>query len=133
MSCAAIHLQYIAVVNQIKQAIKNGETLEKLEPLEKQALMLTTELDECLENQVIDPVFNINGRYLSGGVPGPIVSLMGNTIEINMSAYKRPLAKGRLLNSADIWVDFPDDDSYSGSLRLPHTIEWSNGSEWVKG
>lgn len=77
-------------------------------------------------------VIDLNGKWASGGVPGPAISVNGNSIVVDMSAYHRPSAHGSILDSSDITVTFPDDKTYAGKLRLPKTIEWSNNSTWTK-
>jgi hypothetical protein len=133
MSCAAQEDRYIAAVTAVKNLIREKAPQAAITEAEQIALKCSSALEECLGSSIITPVFNLNGRYEYGGTPGPVISVMGNIVEINMSAYKRPLAKGRILNPTAIFVDFPDDDSYSGNLQLPDKIEWSNHSEWIKG
>jgi hypothetical protein len=74
---------------------------------------------------------NLNGQWAIGGVPGPVIAVNGNTFTVDMSAYKRPTALGAIVNSSNISVDFPDDKTYSGTLKSPNTIEWSNNSTWT--
>jgi hypothetical protein len=133
MSCAVQEDSYIAAVTAVKQLVREGASQAAISEAEQKAQNLSIALEECLGNSNIVPVFNLNGRYEYGGTPGPVISVIGNVIEINMSAYKRPLAKGRILNPTSIFVNFPDDDSYAGNLQLPNKIEWSNHSEWIKG
>lgn len=83
-------------------------------------------------NVAIQPVIDLAGQWAVGGVPGPVISLSGNSISIDMSAYKRPLAVGSFVDSSSITVNFPDDKTYSAKLQPPNTIEWSNNSTWTK-
>jgi hypothetical protein len=53
-------------------------------------------------------------------------------IAIDMSAFGRPNASGFIDGSSAITVTFPDDRQYTGQLRPPNTIRWSNGSIWTK-
>ena len=65
----------------------------------------------------IETVIDLNGRWMSGGVLGPVITVHGNSISIDMSALKRPTAVGTVVNSSDISVNFPDDKTYSGVLQ----------------
>jgi phospholipase C len=69
---------------------------------------------------------------MSGGVLGPVITVHGNSISIDMSALKRPAAVGTVVNGSDISETFPDDKTYSGVLQTPGTIRWSNNSTWTK-
>jgi len=80
----------------------------------------------------IETVIDLNGRWMSGGVLGPSITVHGNSISIDMSALKRPTAVGTVVNSSTISVNFPDDKAYSGVLQKPGTIRWSNNSAWTK-
>ena len=80
----------------------------------------------------IETVIDLNGQWMSGGVLGPVITVHGNSISIDMSALKRPTAVGTVVNSSDISVNFPDDKAYSGVLQKPGTIRWSNNSTWTK-
>ena len=90
----------------------------------------------------VQPVFALGGTWSYGGKPGPVIGIQGNLITINMSAYPglpgrpptttRATAGGLILDKNDIWVYFPDDNAYTGSLQAPNLIVWSNNSEWVK-
>jgi phospholipase C len=80
----------------------------------------------------IQTVIDLNGRWMSGGVLGPAITVHGNSISIDMSALKRSNATGTVVNGSDISVTFPDDKSYSGVLQAPGTIRWSNNSTWTK-
>lgn len=77
-------------------------------------------------------IFDLNGIWASGGVAGPVITVNGNAILVDMSAYKRPTASGSILDSSDITVNFPDDKTYTGKLQPANTIAWSNNSEWTK-
>lgn len=74
---------------------------------------------------------DLNGKWASGGVPGPVISVNGNSIAVDMSAYHRPSAQGSIVDNTTITVTFPDDKTYSGKLT-PNTITWSNNSTWTK-
>jgi phospholipase C len=80
----------------------------------------------------ITTVIDLNGQWTSGSGPGPVITVHGNSISIDMSALKRPTATGTVLDSSDISVNFPDDKSYTAVLLKPGTIRWSNNSTWTK-
>ena len=80
----------------------------------------------------VPTLIDLNGAWASGGVPGPVISVSGNSISVDMSAYKRPTAHGSVIDSSHITVTFPDDKTYTGILQLPSTIVWSNNSAWTK-
>src|SRR6185437_2396378 len=80
----------------------------------------------------IQTVLDLRGAWASGGAAGPFVSVTGNSISIDMSAYHRPTASGRVLDSTHISVSFPDDKTYTGVLQAPNVILWSNNSSWTK-
>jgi hypothetical protein len=74
-------------------------------------------------------VFDLNGKYSAGGVPGPIVHLSGNVITVDMSAYHRPNATGTLV--------LPDkavpNGTYDVYFTPPNTIMFQqNKSKWQK-
>jgi hypothetical protein len=77
-------------------------------------------------------LIDLNGKWASGGAPGPVISVNGGAIAVDMSAYHRPAAHGSVLDSSDISVSFPDDKTYIGKLQPPNTIHWSNNSAWTK-
>ena len=86
----------------------------------------------------IKPAFDINGHYTAGGQAGPIVTTAGNTIAIDMSAYKRPNATGVLLNPTTAHFVFTDDKTqpggaYTVTIEPPATLYFQgNKSTWVK-
>jgi hypothetical protein len=86
----------------------------------------------------ITPVFDLNGRYNAGGVPGPIVHLSGNVITVDMSAYHRPNATGTLILPTYGHLTFTDDKTvpngtYDVYFTAPKTIMFQqNKSTWLK-
>jgi hypothetical protein len=75
---------------------------------------------------------DLNGKWASGGIPGPVISVNSPFISVDMSAYQRPTASGMIVDSSDITVTFPDDKTYTGKLQPPDEILWSNHSAWTK-
>ena len=69
---------------------------------------------------------------LSGGVPGPVISVDSPFISIDMSAYGRPTATGMIVDGSDIKISFPDVNTFTGKLQLPDIIHWSNHTAWTK-
>ena len=80
----------------------------------------------------VKPVIDLNGRWASGGTPGPAISVSAAALTVDMSAYHRPAAHGSIVNDHTITVTFPDDSTYTGTLQPPNAIRWSNGSVWTK-
>lgn len=83
-------------------------------PGEIDSISGTGTLDAILEAQPITTVINLNGTWAYGGVPGPVISVNGNSIAVDMSAYHRPTAYGAVTDSSDIMVNFPDDKRLYG-------------------
>ena len=81
---------------------------------------------------LITTLIDLNGTWAIGSVPGPVISVSGNSLSVDMSASKRPTATGSILDRSDITVNFPDDKTYTAKLQLPNLIEWSNNSAWTK-
>ena len=77
-------------------------------------------------------LFDLNGVWASGGVAEPVITVTGISISVDMSAYGRPAAHGKILGASSITVTFPDAATYTGTLQLPNTIVWSNNSAWTK-
>lgn len=80
----------------------------------------------------VTTLFDLSGRWASGGVAGPVISVNNPFISVDMSTFNRPTATGRIVDSSDITVTFPDADTFTGKLQLPNTILWSNHSAWTK-
>jgi len=80
----------------------------------------------------IKTVIDLNGKWASGGSPGPVISVTGNAITVDMSAYKRPTAHGSVIDASNITITFPDDKVYTGKVGVPNSIRWSNNSAWTK-
>jgi hypothetical protein len=80
----------------------------------------------------ITPIFALGGKYAAGGVTGPVISVSGNHISVDMSAYHRPNAYGTIVNPTQVAITFPDASSYTGTLVAPGTINFNNNSSWTK-
>jgi hypothetical protein len=87
------------------------------------------------------PFFNpvtLNGSWTTDGVPGPFISVIGNAISVDMSAFQRPFAAGMVTNNSIITVTFGDDKTYTAKLNPGESstssdeIIWSNGSIWTR-
>jgi hypothetical protein len=74
------------------------------------------------------------GQWYWNGSPGPIIIVDSNlsSLQIDMSAYGRSAATGRILDESTIEVTFDDNSTYIGRLVRPNRIEWSNGTVWEK-
>ena len=70
------------------------------------------------------------GVWLYEGKPGPVISVSGDNVTIDMSAYNRPEATGRIVSDNKISVTFKDDSTFTGELFDKKRIEWSNGTVW---
>ncbi|MCS6959818.1 MAG: hypothetical protein RMK91_07180 [Pseudanabaenaceae cyanobacterium SKYGB_i_bin29] len=75
---------------------------------------------------------NFAGKWRYELVPGPIVMQEGRNLTVDMSAYRRPTARGTLITSSQARVTFPDDATFVGTLVSPSCIRWSNGTVWTK-
>jgi hypothetical protein len=80
----------------------------------------------------IDTGIELNGIWTDGSPKRAVIFVKLRSLTIDMSAYNRPAAKGSIVDYATIKVIFPDDATYTGTLELPNTIRWSNGSAWTK-
>jgi hypothetical protein len=80
------------------------------------------------------PIFDLNGAWTDGPGrgPGPVISVQGRAITVDMSRFHRPTAHGTIIDETHISVTFPDDRTYTAQLLAPDTIIWSNNSEWTK-
>lgn len=76
--------------------------------------------------------FPLTGTWTDGRTAGPRVTVWGDTIRVDMSAFHRPLATGSVLNPSVILVTFPDDRTHAGNLESPNRIRWDNGSVWTR-
>jgi hypothetical protein len=85
-----------------------------------------------LSAALISPVMDLNGTWEFGGTPGPVISTSGNYISIDMSTFNHPQATGSFTSRSEIAVNFPGDNTYTGKLQPPGTIEWSNNTFWTK-
>lgn len=72
----------------------------------------------------------VNGQWFFGGTPGPIITQSRDRLSVDMSAYGRPAASGRLLSDSTLEVTFPDDATFTGTLDGRGRIRWNNGTLW---
>ncbi len=70
------------------------------------------------------------GVWLYQGKPGPVISVSEDNVTIDMSAYNRPEATGKIVSDTKISVNFKDDSTFTGELFDKERIEWSNGTFW---
>ncbi|MGB3509571.1 MAG: hypothetical protein WBA93_10055 [Microcoleaceae cyanobacterium] len=71
------------------------------------------------------------GVWLYEGKPGPVISVSEANVTIDMSAYNRPTATGKIVSDTEISVTFPDDNTFTGKL-VDNQIKWSNGTFWTR-
>jgi hypothetical protein len=133
MDCTPLKKKLDQLEEQIAFAKSQGDTPEQLNRLTSQAWAYSIDYFDCMAgNTTLQTVINLNGKWASGGVPGPVITVTGNALTIDMSAYGRPAAKGAILDVSDIWANFQDDNVYTGKLVAPNEIVWSNNSTWTK-
>lgn len=71
----------------------------------------------------------LNGTWFYDGKGVP-VSLRGDRVTVNMSAFRRPTATGRMLSPTQLQVTFPDDGTFVGTLDGQGKISWNNSTVW---
>lgn len=79
----------------------------------------------------INTVMNLAGEWTDGSSRNAVISVDLSSLSVNMSAFNRPAARGRIVDWSAIEVTFPDDRTYTAQLQPPH-IRWSNNSAWTK-
>lgn len=82
--------------------------------------------------KVVNTVMDLNGRWTDGSARTAVIFEDAHTIKVDMSDYDRSNATGSIVDSSNISVKFPDDQTYTGHLQPPNTIQWSNGSNWTR-
>ena len=83
-------------------------------------------------NSTVWQALSFAGTWQYEGSPGPVVTQSGNRLKVDMSAYRRPTAAGRVTAPANASVRFPDDATFNAILVSPSCIQWSNGTTWTK-
>ena len=83
------------------------------------------------------PVVDVNGRWTDGSTRSAVIYAGLGSMVIDMSAFNRPVARGRVFGGCFIDVNFPDDATFTGEVLPcfdpnPARIKWSNGSIWTK-
>jgi hypothetical protein len=68
--------------------------------------------------------------YEGKGIPVGHEINRPDRIVVNMSAFRRPTARGRILSNTQIEVNFPDDGTFIGTLDGQGKISWNNGTQW---
>jgi len=77
-------------------------------------------------------LLDLNGSWTDFGSARPVISETNGTIVVDMSSQNRPAASGFVVNPSTIFVSFPDNASFLGTLQSPNLLRWSNGSVWEK-
>jgi hypothetical protein len=75
---------------------------------------------------------NLNGDWTDGSSRSAIITVDISSLSVNMAAFDRPAATGRIVDWSAIEVTFPDDRTYTAQLQPPNQIRWSNNSVWTK-
>ena len=78
------------------------------------------------------PVLGIGGTWTEFGIERPAITVVDDTVLIDMSFARRPHATGTVLDATRILVTFPDAGTFLGVLRTPTFLSWSNGTSWQK-
>jgi hypothetical protein len=60
--------------------------------------------------------------------PAPTITQSGNKLELNIN--KNEIAEGKL--TSNITVSAGPPYNADGLIRPDHSIEWSNGTKWIK-
>lgn len=76
------------------------------------------------------PCSPLKGTWFHDHKGIPVSVNAQDVILVNMSAFKRPNATGRVTGPSTIEVTFPDDATYTGTLDGQGTLSWSNGTVW---
>jgi hypothetical protein len=77
----------------------------------------------------IAPCSPFEGTWTHGGKNIPITR-SGQRLTVNMAAFRRPTAFGRVIGDRQIEVSFPDDATFTGVIDGQGSIRWSNGTAW---
>lgn len=85
-----------------------------------------------LERSTIKTVIDLNGRWSDGTLRFTPITAAFTSLTIDMSAHERPAAHGTIVDASTIKVTFPDAKTYTGTLKLPNKITWSNNTTWIK-
>ncbi|NCR54473.1 MAG: hypothetical protein GPJ10_14020 [Microcystis aeruginosa L211-07] len=72
------------------------------------------------------------GNWKYDGRPGPVITQSGRRLTVDMSAYRRPTAAGRVTTPGNASVRFPDDATLNATLVSPSCIQWTNSTTWTK-
>jgi hypothetical protein len=77
--------------------------------------------------------FDASGTWTDNGTARPVMTVVNNSVFIDMSFAHRPNATGTVLDATRIQVTFPDDhNTYLGTFQGQTFLQWSNGSTWEK-
>lgn len=106
-------------------------------PNSTQILQAWSTLLNTVSTTMTPTVFDLNGTWASRGTPGPVITVDGNSLSIDMSVYNRPTAAGSVVDSSHVTVTFPDANTYTATLQpaeaaSPDSIHWSNDTTWTR-
>lgn len=74
-------------------------------------------------------VIGLNTTWTDGSTRHPIAQANGY-LTVNMRALNRPNGAGYIVNASTIRVTYPGFGTYTGTLKTPGFINWSDGSRW---
>ncbi len=136
MGCEEQKEQYDSFKQGLLEQQKEGEQ-KKPTPSELRRLHdLQKDFLKCMAAEgAIIPTFPLDAIWTYGGKPGPVITVNGNYIAVDMSAYGRPPAEGIIADPETVLVFFPDEDfgtDHEGKLQVPGEIIWNNRSAWTK-
>ncbi|HEY4028804.1 MAG TPA: metallophosphoesterase [Caulobacteraceae bacterium] len=80
----------------------------------------------------IATVLDLAGAWTDGSTRSIPITRSGDDLALDMSAFGRPAANGKVTGPAAISVNFPDAGTFAGQLVAPNAIHWSNNSSWTK-
>jgi hypothetical protein len=78
------------------------------------------------------PAPDISGTWTELGIERPAITVVNDSVFVDMSFAGRPDATGKVLDATRFLVTFPDAGTVLGVLRTPTFLCWSNGSSWQK-
>lgn len=98
----------------------------------EQILQSWTALIATSPAPIITTLIDLSGVWDDGGFLKPVIVVSGNTIIVDMTGDHRPTARGTIIDSGNISVTFPGNQTYIGEIQLPASLKWSNNTVWTK-
>lgn len=123
-------------INHPGDAVFPAEWASRQDPPESyRSQPLPSPMPPIIKKPSSGPVFDLAGVWIESvsGRPGPVITLDGAALTIDMSTLGRPTAHGTVVDANHITAKFPDGDrSYVGTLRGSGVIFWNNDTAWIK-